>query len=384
MAGTFALILAGGRGTRLGGDIPKQYLDVGGIPVLRRSLEAFVAHPRIDAVGTVIHRDDTARYAAAAEGLDLLAPVFGGELRRESSCNGLNYIKELHPERVLVHDAARPFVDAATIDRVLDALDDSPAAIAAVPVTDTIKRSDARDKIAGTVDRTHLWRAQTPQGFRYADILAAYDSTSDQDLTDDAAVAEAAGLDVALVLGGEDNIKITTDGDLARAERIARRSDAGDARVGMGFDVHRFEPGNAVVLCGIEIPHTAKLKGHSDADVGLHAITDAVLGAIGDGDIGDHFPPRDPRWRDAPSHLFLADAAARVRDRGGEIRHLDVTLICEQPKIGPHRRAMREKIAEICGIKADSVSVKATTTEQLGFTGRGEGIAAQAVATVRL
>ena len=285
----------------------------------------------------------------------------------------------------MIHDAARPFVDASTIDRVLDALDDSPAAIAAIPVTDTIKRSDRRERIADTIDRAGLWRAQTPQGFRYADILSAYEFVSDQRLTDDAAVAEAAGLDVALVLGGEDNIKITTDEDMARAERIAAGSGgAGDMRVGMGFDVHRFEPGNAVILCGIEIAHDAKLKGHSDADVALHAITDAILGAIGDGDIGDHFPPTDPRWRDARSHLFLEDAAARVRNRGGMIRHIDVTLICERPKIGPHRAAMKAKVAEICDIEENRVSVKATTTEQLGFTGRGEGIAAQAVATVQL
>jgi 2-C-methyl-D-erythritol 4-phosphate cytidylyltransferase/2-C-methyl-D-erythritol 2,4-cyclodiphosphate synthase len=229
-----------------------------------------------------------------------------------------------------------------------------------------------------------MWRAQTPQGFRYRDILSAYESVFDQDLTDDAAVAEAAGLDVSLVLGGEDNIKITTDADLTRAARIAGESAGAGIRVGMGFDVHRFEPGNSVTLCGVQIPHTATLKGHSDADVGLHAITDALLGALGDGDIGDHFPPSDARWRDAPSTLFLADAVARVQARRGRINHLDLTLICEHPKIGPHRTAMKEKIAEICEIDAGAVSVKATTTEQLGFTGRGEGIAAQAVATVAL
>ena len=258
---------------------------------------------------------------------------------------------------------------------------------AALPVSDTIKRGGPGGRISATVERAGLWRAQTPQGFRYRPILAAYRAPGGGNFTDDAAVAEAAGLEVALVMGHEDNIKITTEQDFARAEQIMRRrtgGGGGDIRVGTGFDVHRFEPGDHVTLCGVRVPHSAKLKGHSDADVGLHALTDAIFGAVGGGDIGDHFPPTDPKWRGADSAIFLAAAAAGIRERGGEICNLDVTLICERPKIGPHRAAMRARIAEICGIDPSRVNVKATTTEELGFTGRREGIAAQAVATVRL
>jgi 2-C-methyl-D-erythritol 4-phosphate cytidylyltransferase/2-C-methyl-D-erythritol 2,4-cyclodiphosphate synthase len=269
---------------------------------------------------------------------------------------------------------------------VLDALDGSPAAIAAVPVIDTIKRGDMHDKIAGTVDRNGLWRAQTPQGFRYRAISDAYARAGEADFTDDAAVAENAGLEVALVMGHEDNIKVTTEQDFARAEQIMRQRSGGggEIRVGTGFDVHRFEPGDFVTICGIKVPHSAALKGHSDADVGLHAITDALFGAVGGGDIGDHFPPTDPQWRSADSAIFLAAAVEDIRRKGGDIANIDVTIICERPKIGPHRAAMRARIAEICGIDAARVNVKATTTEELGFTGRREGIAAQAVATVRL
>ena len=257
-----------------------------------------------------------------------------------------------------------------------------------MPVSDTIKRGDAAGRIAATVERAGLWRAQTPQGFRYRPILAAYRAAAGGSFTDDAAVAEAAGMEVALVMGHEDNIKITTDQDFARAEQILRQraggAGMGDIRVGTGFDVHRFEPGDHVTLCGVRVPHSAGLKGHSDADAGLHALTDAIFGATGDGDIGDHFPPSDAKWRGADSAVFLAAAVSGLRERGGEICNLDVTIICERPKIGPHRTAMRARIAEICGIDPARVNVKATTTEELGFTGRREGIAAQAVATVRL
>jgi 2-C-methyl-D-erythritol 4-phosphate cytidylyltransferase/2-C-methyl-D-erythritol 2,4-cyclodiphosphate synthase len=388
MARTVALVLAGGRGTRAGGGIPKQYRRIAGVPMMRLTLEAFAAHPRIDAVRAVIHRDDRHAFADISAGIDIAEPIFGGETRQDSSLNGLTNIESLDPDNVLIQDAARPFADAGTIDRVIDALARTPAAIAAVPVSDTIKRGDAGSRIAATVDRAGLWRAQTPQGFRYGPILAAYRASGGRDFTDDAAVAEAAGLEVALVMGHEDNIKITTEQDFARAEQIVRQHAgggvAGDIRVGTGFDVHRFEPGDRVTLCGVQVPHSAKLKGHSDADVGLHALTDAIFGAIGGGDIGDHFPPTDPQWRSADSAIFLAAAVAGIRERGGEICNLDVTLICERPKIGPHRAAMRARIAEICGIDPSRVNVKATTTEELGFTGRREGIAAQAVATVRL
>lgn len=387
MGRTVALVLAGGRGTRAGGGIPKQYRRIAGVPMMRLTLEAFASHPRIDAVRAVIHPDDRQCFAELCGDLTLAEPVFGGETRQESSLNGLKNIESLAPDNVLIQDAARPFTDAGTIGRVIDALGGAPAAIAAVPVIDTIKRGDSRDRVAATVDRAGLWRAQTPQGFRYGPIVDAYRAAGGGNHTDDAAVAEAAGLEVALVMGHEDNIKITTEQDFARAEQIMRERAGGggtpDIRVGTGFDVHRFEPGDHVTLCGVRVPHSAKLKGHSDADVGLHALTDAIFGAIGGGDIGDHFPPTDAKWRGADSAIFLAAAVAGIRERGGEICNLDVTLICERPKIGPHRAAMRARIAAICGIDPARVNVKATTTEELGFTGRREGIAAQAVATVR-
>jgi 2-C-methyl-D-erythritol 4-phosphate cytidylyltransferase/2-C-methyl-D-erythritol 2,4-cyclodiphosphate synthase len=389
MARTVALVLAGGRGTRAGGDIPKQYRRIAGVPMMRLTLEAFAAHPRIAAVRAVIHPDDRQSYAELCGELGLGEPAYGGETRQESSHNGLKNIESLAPDNVLIQDAARPFTDAGTIDRVIDALDRAPGAVAAVPVIDTIKRGGAGGRVSATVDRSGLWRAQTPQGFRYRPILAAFDAAGGRNYTDDAAVAEAAGLEVALVMGHEDNIKVTTERDFARAEQIMREragggAGTGDIRVGTGFDVHRFEPGDHVTLCGVRVPHTAGLKGHSDADAGLHAITDALFGAIGGGDIGDHFPPTDARWRAADSAIFLAKAVADLRARGGEICNLDVTLICERPRIGPHRDAMRARIAAICAIDPARVNVKATTTEELGFTGRREGIAAQAVATVRL
>jgi 2-C-methyl-D-erythritol 4-phosphate cytidylyltransferase/2-C-methyl-D-erythritol 2,4-cyclodiphosphate synthase len=284
---------------------------------------------------------------------------------------------------VLIHDAARPFVEAPIVDRVLDALERSAGAIAALPLVDTVKRAaPGGTRIEATTSRERLWRAQTPQGFRFAEILAAHRAAAAQDLTDDAAVAEAAGLAVELVAGAEENFKVTTEADLARAERMA--GGAMEFRNASGFDVHRFAPGDAVTICGLRIPHDRKLEGHSDADVGLHALTDAILGAIGAGDIGLHFPPSDPQWRGADSAKFLAYAGALVARRGGRIVNLDLTLVCERPKIGPHREAMRARVAAILGIETERVSVKATTTEGLGFTGRGEGIAAQATATVAL
>lgn len=381
MTDTVALIVAAGRGHRAGGGLAKQFRLLAGQSVLRRSCATFLDHRRIDAVRAVIHPDDADLYAESTAGLELLSPVFGGATRQDSCRNGLESLAELAPRQVLIHDAARPFVDNATIDRVLDALAGGPAAIAAIPVTDTLKKAAPDGRVDGTVEREDLWRAQTPQGFRYAEILEAHRKLATQSLTDDAAVAEAAGLAVALTPGNEDNFKLTTEDDFARAERML---GAGDIRVGSGFDVHRFDEGNAVTLCGIKINYDKSLAGHSDADVGLHALTDALLGAIGEGDIGSHFPPSDEKWRNADSALFLRHAAGLVGRRGGEIRHLDVTLICEGPKIGPHREAMRARVAAIAGVGVDRVSIKATTTEGLGFTGRGEGIAAQATATVRL
>ena len=392
MPGNVALVVAAGRGHRIGGETPKQYLPVGGEPILRYSLRAFAGHGRIDAVAAVINADDRALYDGAAAGLALLPPISGGATRRESVLRGLKALEPRAPDRVLIHDAARPFVDAATIDRVLAALEDAPGAIAAVPVADTLKRErggkgEAERRIAATVPRAGLWRAQTPQGFDFAAILDAHRSLAgagnQAEFTDDAAVAELAGLAVALVAGSEDNLKVTTADDLRRAERLAGAAGA-EIRTGTGFDVHRFAAGDHVWLCGVWVPFDQGLAGHSDADVGLHALTDALLGAIGEGDIGIHFPPSDPKWRDASSQTFLRHAGDLVAARAGAIVNLDVTLICERPKIGPHRNAMTARIAEILGLERDRVSVKATTTERLGFTGRGEGIAAQAVATVRL
>jgi len=285
-------------------------------------------------------------------------------------------------ELVLIHDGARPLVSAAIIDATIAALADADGAIAALPVRDTVKRAIGTG-IAETIDRTYLWRAQTPQGFRYGAIRDAHQRSAGLDLSDDAAVAERAGYAVELVMGDEDNFKITTAEDLTRAERLVQ-ARLGDIRTGMGFDVHQLVPGDGCWINGIKIPHDKALLGHSDADVGLHALTDAILGAIGAGDIGQHFPPTDERWRGAASDKFLAHAGSLVAAKGGVIAHCDVTVICERPKIGPHRAAMAARIAGILGLAPDRVSVKATTTEQLGFTGRGEGIAAQAIATVRL
>ena len=313
----------------------------------------------------------------------LMAPIAGGDTRQQSVLNGLRALGAHTPARVLIHDAVRPFLSPAIIDRVLTALEISSGAIAALAVTDTLKRAGPDQRIAATIDRSNLWRAQTPQAFRFPDILAAHEAACAAgrfDLTDDAAVAEWAGLPVTLVEGSEANRKLTTAEDLAMAAKAF--AHISDVRTGQGFDVHRLVPGDHVWLCGLKIPHTHALEGHSDADVALHALTDALLGAIGDGDIGQHFPDTDPAWRGAASHLFLAEAARRVRARGGAIANVDVTILCEAPRIAPHRDAMRARIAEVLDIEVARVAVKATTTEGLGFTGRREGIAALATATV--
>jgi len=377
-----ALVVAAGRGHRVGGQIPKQYLTLGGRPILRHSLAVLAAHPDVDAVRAVIHPDDRALYDQAAAGLDLLDPVPGGAERQDSVRLGLESLEPLEPEYVLIHDGARPFLPMGVVDRVIAALATHPSAIPALPQADTLKRGDDKDLIAGTVDRAGLWRAQTPQGFHFQAILDAHRAATGQALTDDAAVLEAAGNRVALVPGSEDNVKVTTLGDLARAER--RFLVAAETRVGTGFDVHAFGPGDHIILGGVCIPHTHGLMGHSDADVALHALADAIYGAISAGDIGRHFPPSDERWKGAPSHVFLNHAGSLVQALGGRVVHLDLTLICEQPKIGPHRAAIAARISEIVGLEGGRVSVKATTSERLGFTGRSEGIAAMASATVAL
>jgi 2-C-methyl-D-erythritol 4-phosphate cytidylyltransferase/2-C-methyl-D-erythritol 2,4-cyclodiphosphate synthase len=383
---TAALIVAAGRGDRFGAQVPKQYAQLGGMALLRRTVLVFLHHPSVDQVRVVIgpRPEDRALYEAAVAGLDLMTPVPGGETRQESVRLGLESLADSPPERVLVHDAARPFADSGLIGRVLDALATVDGAIPAVPVVDSLKKSND-DLVTEDVAREGLCHAQTPQAFRFAGILAAHKemAAAEAVFTDDASIARAHGLSVRIVEGSTNNFKITTPDDLARAERHLM-SGLRDVRFGQGFDVHRLEPGTHVTLCGVDIPHDAGLSGHSDADVALHALTDALLGAIGDGDIGYHFPPSDEKWRGAPSSIFVEHAAELIRRRGGAIGHVDVTIICEAPKIGPHREAMRHRIAELLVIDVSRVSVKATTTEGLGLTGRREGIAAQAVATVRL
>ena len=384
-----AIIVAAGRGARAGAGGPKQYRPLAGEPVIRRTVRAFLEHPKIDAVRVVIHRDDHDEYSAAigllSESPKLLAPVNGGAERQESVFLGLKSFDDSKPERVLIHDAARPFIDAAVISRVIAAIGASDGAIAALPVFDTLKRAESENLIVDTVPRDKLWRAQTPQGFRFDKIRAAHQQAVGKVLTDDAAVAEAAGLKVTLVAGAPDNMKITQAEDFGMAELIlGRHNTMREFRTGTGFDVHAFEPGDRVTLGGIDIPHTAKLKGHSDADVAMHALTDAILGAIGEGDIGDHFPPSEAKWKGAASRIFLEKAVSLVRARGGALTHCDLTIICEAPKIGPHRANMRRALGEIMGVDPARISVKATTTEELGFTGRREGIAAMATATVSL
>ncbi len=387
-AATIAIIVAAGRGSRAGAGGPKQYRDLAGKAVIAWTAEVFLSHPKIDAARVIIHRDDHGEYERAMGALlgheKLLPPVTGGAERQDSVRLGLQSLEELAPARVLIHDAARPFIDAETIARVVDSLDAEDGAIAALPVFDTLKRASG-DAVETTVSRDALWRAQTPQGFRFGKILAAHRAAEGKVLTDDAAVAEAAGLIVKLVAGSPDNMKITQAEDFGMAELIlGRKTSHMEYRTGHGFDVHAFEDGSAVVICGVEIPHEKKLKGHSDADVGMHALTDAIFGALGEGDIGDHFPPSDPQWKGAPSRTFLEKARDLVAERNGKITHCDVTLMCEAPKIGPHREKMRSALAEILQIDAARISVKATTTEELGFTGRREGIAAMATATIAL
>ena len=380
MGGTVALVVGAGEGQRFGGELPKQYHLLAGVAVMRRSLKAFMDHPDVSAVQAVIRPNHHELYDAAVQGLALPVPVDGGATRQGSVLNGLESLNADEPSTVLIHDAARPLVDPGVISRVLAALQTSPGAIPALAVADTLKRSDGQF-VETTVDRQGLWRAQTPQGFHYQNILAAHRQAGGDELTDDAAVAERAGLAVAIVEGSEDNVKVTRTGDMVRAERIL---GSGETRTGLGFDVHRFGPGDHVMLCGVKLPHEFGLEGHSDADVGLHAVTDAFLGAIGEGDIGTHFPPSDPQWKGTESDIFLRHAGDMIAGKGGRISNIDVTLICEQPKIGPHRAAMIKRMAEILSITEHRISIKATTTERLGFTGRGEGIAAQAAATVVL
>ena len=386
MAQVAAVIVAAGQGVRAGGDLPKQFRRIGGETLLRRALTAFLEAPSVAFVQPVVRSEDLVLVRALASGLDLLAPVFGGATRQASVRAGLEALEPRKPDIVLVHDAARPFATTALIERAIDAAAKTGAAIPALQVTDTVKRVDDTGTIEATLDRGPLRLVQTPQAFAFTALLEAHRRAAAQgrdDFTDDAAIAEWAGMKVSVFAGEPGNIKFTTPEDFARAEAI-QSAALGDVRTGSGLDVHAFGPGDHVTLGGVHIAHSHALTGHSDADVALHALTDAILGALADGDIGAHFPPSDPQWRGASSDRFLAFAVERVGKRGGRIAHLDLTIVCEAPRIGEHRDRMRANIAQIAGIAIERVGVKATTSEKLGFTGRGEGIAAYATATVRL
>lgn len=371
-----ALIVAAGKGERAGGGIPKQFVRLAGRPVLAHSVAAFTRHPSIDSVVIVIGDGQEAEARAAVGDYRFVA---GGATRRESVLKGLEAIGSA--SRVLIHDAARPLLPTAVIDRLLAALDDHAGAIPALPVADTLAR--AGDVLGDTVSRDELVRVQTPQAFRFADIMASHRGwPADLEATDDAQIARAAGYPVAIVEGDPALEKITHPADFASAE--ARLAVKTSTRTAMGYDVHRLVDGEELWLGGILIPHRQGLSGHSDADVALHALTDALLGTIAAGDIGQHFPPSDPQWRGASSDRFLLHAASLIIQAGGRIEHVDLTIICEAPKIGPYRAAIQARIAELLRLDLGRVSVKATTTERLGFTGRGEGIAVQAVATIAL
>ncbi len=385
-----AVIVAAGRGTRAGGDLPKQFRQIGGEVMLSRTLSGFLDHQNIGAVLTVINAGDQELYAQLRTDLAghprLLSPVAGGATRQASVRAGLEALAPRKPDYVLIHDAARPFASPDLLSRAITAAQKTGAAIPALPVTDTVKTVDSLGRVDKTLDRAMLRLVQTPQAFAFEPLLAAHrraQAAGREDFTDDSALAEWAGMKVDVFPGEPGNIKVTTAEDFARSEAM-QFAAMGDIRTGMGFDVHAFGPGDHVMIGGVRITHDHALVGHSDADVGLHAIVDAILGALADGDIGSHFPPSDPQWKGAASDKFLSYAVERVAARGGRIAHLDLTIVCETPKIGPHRDAIRDRIATICSLGTGRVAVKATTSEKLGFTGRGEGIAAYATATVRL
>jgi len=388
MTGTVAaVIVAAGRGERAGANIPKQYRAIGGEAMIRTTLRAFLAHPRIDFVQPVINPNDRDAYERAIGGLkNVLPPAPGGATRQASVHAGLEALADRDPGLVLIHDAARPFVSGTLIDRAISAGRTSGAAVPGIALADTVKSIDDRAMVTETLDRSRLRTVQTPQAFNFDLILQAHRraaAAQRDSFPDDAALAEWAGQPVSVFDGEADNLKVTTNADFARAE-ITRLAALSDIRTGNGFDVHAFVDGDHVMLSGIRIPHSRGVTGHSDADVALHALVDAILGALAEGDIGAHFPPNDPQWKGAASDRFLAFACERVRKRGGLIGHLDVTVVCEAPRIAPHRDAMRARIAEIANVAMDRVAVKATTSEKLGFAGRGEGIFAMATATIRL
>ncbi|MBU0799775.1 MAG: bifunctional 2-C-methyl-D-erythritol 4-phosphate cytidylyltransferase/2-C-methyl-D-erythritol 2,4-cyclodiphosphate synthase [Alphaproteobacteria bacterium] len=386
----YAVIVAAGSGARMGADVPKQYMNIAGRPVLRHTLERFLACPGLRGIHVVINPAHRALYDAATAGLALPAPINGGDTRKDSVFNGLESFSKLtYNDTILIHDAARPFITPAEIAVLVDSIQTYEAATLAVPVADSLRHGDQQDdaKARAFVDRKGLLAIQTPQAFRYGVIMESHNKADPaNEWTDDTGLASAAGFDVAVVTGKRQNFKITTADDLEMADNLMRGTDSMRTRTGMGFDVHAFAQimGGPVRLCGVDVDHPHRLYGHSDADVALHAITDALLGAIAAGDIGEHFPPTDPQWKGLDSAYFLSEAVRMITDKKGEIVNIDVTIICESPKIGPHRAKMQERVAEICNIAVDQVNIKATTTEKMGFTGREEGIAAQAIATVQV
>jgi 2-C-methyl-D-erythritol 4-phosphate cytidylyltransferase/2-C-methyl-D-erythritol 2,4-cyclodiphosphate synthase len=386
-----ALITACGRGNRFnrGEGIPKQYLPLAGASLLRHSILAFLNHPKIDDVMCVIHPDDVELYEEAAAGLDLLNPVFGGETRQASIRIGLEALREYNPDKVLIHDGVRPFVSKRVINGILEKLETHPAVIPAIAVEDTLKKY-GDGKIEWTLERENLWRAQTPQGFIFEDILNSHIAFKDLHFTDDAALNEYAGIPVAIVPGSQNNFKITTEEDYERAKRMASmfmENVKEENRCGTGFDVHAFrerkeDENNFIRICGVDVEFDKKIEAHSDGDVGIHAAIDAILGAIGEGDIGDHFSPTDSKWKNIDSREMLKIANHMLKKKGATISNLDITIICEKPKIFRYKNQMKIALAEVLNISATRVNVKATTTEKLGFLGREEGIAAQAVASV--
>ncbi|MEO3385866.1 bifunctional 2-C-methyl-D-erythritol 4-phosphate cytidylyltransferase/2-C-methyl-D-erythritol 2,4-cyclodiphosphate synthase [Mesorhizobium sp. CAU 1741] len=382
------VIVAAGRGERAGQSVegPKQYRRIGGIPVIRHTLDAFLAHPAIGDIIVAIHADDEALFLdAAGDAAKAVTTVAGGPTRQASTRLALHALRHRSPEAVLIHDAVRPFVDTWLVDRVIEGLAGGSGSLPTLPVSDTLKKAGPDGLVAGTIPRAGLFGAQTPQGFPFDAIFDAHERAHVQGhhhFTDDAAIAEWAGIPVRIVEGAADNVKLTWARDIEMANARLQTNAFPDVRTGNGYDVHSFEDGDHVTLCGVDIPYHKRLSGHSDADVGLHALTDALLATCGAGDIGVHFPPSDMRWKGAASRIFVEEAVRIVRGRGGRIANADITLIAEAPKVGPHREAMTKALASMLTISADRISIKATTNEKLGFVGREEGIAAIATATV--
>ncbi|MBX7145904.1 MAG: bifunctional 2-C-methyl-D-erythritol 4-phosphate cytidylyltransferase/2-C-methyl-D-erythritol 2,4-cyclodiphosphate synthase [Alphaproteobacteria bacterium] len=377
-----ALIVAAGTSQRFGTKIPKQYSLLNHKNLLRYSVETMMTHPLIDTVKIVIHPDHQDLYKKAVKGLELPPPILGGHTRQESVFNGLKEIDPSSCHYVLIHDAARPFIDHQLITDLIEEVQKNKAVIPLIPATDTLKKIESNGIIDQTLDRNLIGCAQTPQAFEYRIILEAHKKACHLSLTDDASIAEAANIKVYTIPGREENFKVTTLSDFKRAEAVINHSY--EYRTGQGFDVHRFMPGDFITLCGVQIPYHQKLEGHSDADVGLHALTDALLATLSAGDIGHHFPPSDPQWKGADSTIFLKHASQLIYEKQGHIIHIDITIIAEAPKVGPHRLTMVNRLADLLQLSTDRISIKATTTEGLGFTGRKEGIAAQAIATVKL